>query len=122
MRDFPGLGLRRGDKLEPGAGLLDVADFDSASSFPVRAAFWRRDAESRVAFRNPLWDPEIGLTVASLAVDNLHTLFLGPALVFVGHCFWLFIDSDFWGLGDTASRDNRWHANLQNLRGLLRAF
>lgn len=122
VKDLPLLSLRKGYRLEPTADMLDVALFDEPRRFPLRATFWRRRAETRVAFRNPLWDPAIGLTMESLAVDILHTVYLGPALFFVGFVFWEILDGDFWRLGQGLSLDGRWRANVQNLRSLLREY
>lgn len=108
--------------LQPTAGMLDVALFDEPHRFPLRATFWRRHAETRVAFRNPLWDPSIGLTMERLAVDILHTVYLGLALFFVGCVFWEIIDGHLWRLGQGLPRDGRWQANAQNLRSFLREY
>lgn len=123
VKDIPTLGLLRGDRLEPHAGMLDVATFDTLDRFPANVKFWRRNAETRVSFRNPLWDKAgLGLSVENLAVDILHTVYLGPALAFVSFCLWYFIDSDLWGLGQGQSRDTRWQVNVQHLRNLLRSY
>lgn len=123
VKDFPKLGLRRGDRLEPHPGMLDVAEFDSILTFPTRALFWRRDAETRVQFRNQLWDPDgLGISIGSLAIDTLHTVYLGPVVVFLSFALWLLVDSDFWGLGRNKSKDSRWQANLQHLRTQMRKY
>lgn len=120
--DLPALGLRKGDRLEATPTLLDVGSFDKITDYPVEATFWRRDSETRVAFRNPLWDSEYGVTQDSLAIDILHTLFLGPALVLAGHVLWLFIDADVWGLGAGESREGRWQNNVQHLWMMIRSY
>ena len=120
-RDFPELGLLRGDRLEAGKWLLGVAKFDSVYYFPVPAYFWKQGVETRVTFCKALWDPTMVLRVDTLAVDSLRAVFLGPALIFVGTViFLLLVDCDFWGLAAGLARDARWQVNVQNLRMLLR--
>ena len=119
--DVGRLGLRKGDRLEPTPTLLDVADFDSVAEFPYTATFWRRDAESRVRHRNPLMDSSLGLTHERLALDLLHTLFLGPALVLVGHVFWFLIEHNVWRVGAGTAAD-RWQLSVQQLRTVLIAW
>lgn len=123
VRDLPSLGLRAGDRLEQSSSLWALADFDEARDFPLRARFWRRGAETRTAFRNPLWDESIGLSHDILAIDILHTLYLGPTLSLVGAVFWFVVDADLWGLAQgQRSRDGRWQVNIQNLRSLLMEY
>ena len=108
--------------MEPTRELLGVGAFDAASEFPLRATCWRRAAETRVSWRNPLWDSRLRLTHDTLAIDVLHTLYLGPCLFWVGHCLWYVIDADLWGLGANASEYDRWQLNIQRARSLLQAF
>jgi hypothetical protein len=93
---LPSLALRVNDRLEPSPELPDVGLLESVSVFPVKLVFWRKAAETRVRHRCPLMDPSIGLSHERLALDLLHTLFLGPALVFVGFVFWFLIELDVW--------------------------
>ena len=58
----------------------------------------------------------------SLAIDVLHTLYVGPCLAWVGHCVWIVIDADIWGLGANAPKDTRWQLNAQRARALLHTF
>lgn len=120
--DLPVLQLRKGDRLEPTPWMMDVAEFDDVTRFPFRAVFWRRSSETRVTFRNPLWDLDLGLQLEVLAIDILHTVYLGSALFFVGFCLWLFVDGDFWRLGENLSKDGRWQNNIQHLRTLMQEY
>ena len=91
MLDLPDLNLRAKDRLEPHPLLMDVDLFDRVAQFPYRALFWRRSLETRCRHRNPLWDPEIGITLERLMVDKLHTLHMGPAMSYVCHVLWQLI-------------------------------
>lgn len=122
-RDFPSLDLRAGDRLEQTWSLWDVSDFDQETRFPMRATFWRRAAETRTSFRNPLWDQAIGLSHDILAIDILHTLYLGPALTLVGEVFWYIVDANVWGLASSeTSKARRWQLNIQNLRNMMNEY
>ena len=81
--DYPPLQLRRGDRLEPCAALRDVWAFEDLAEFPCQLVWWRRAAESRARHRNPLLSPEIGLSPHRLALDKLHTVYLGVLSTFV---------------------------------------
>lgn len=97
--DLPDLHLLRKDRLEPHEGLPDVAAFDAISTFPCRVLFWRRSNETRCRHRNPLFDRAIGVTIDSLAVDKLHSLYLGPAQVWSCHALWKLLVSDVFETG-----------------------
>jgi len=81
IADYRALGLEAGDKLSPSSSLLDVADFDRAFADPsttsVSVVFWRPSKATRARWRNPLFDPTIGITVDTLSIDMLHTVFWG---------------------------------------------
>ena len=101
---IPALGLEKHDRLEPDRTLQDVgAGFDSLSAvpaaFPISVTFWRRAVESRARHRLPLFDPELGITLAILCVDILHCLWLGPAKDWCTAVLWSLIDHDVYGVG-----------------------
>ena len=83
--DLPRLGLRRGDRLEPGPDLVDVALFDSLEPGPAcNVTFWRRSLETMVRRRNPLFSEETGITPDKVFMpDWLHDLALGVDKWFV---------------------------------------
>ena len=98
VADVSSLSLRKGDRLQPSENLLDVGQFEQLQA-PCHAIFWRRSAETRARQRNPLFHEGVGITLASFAIDTLHTLYLGPALDYCCHCLWLLILYDVFGTG-----------------------
>jgi hypothetical protein len=102
--------------------LPDIGQFDDIVHFPFPITFWRPAAETRVRHRNPLMDSRIGVSHERLAIDLLHTLFLGPAVVLVGHCFWFLIEADAWNILGEHSPDDRRQMSIQQLRVQLWAW
>ena len=99
-RDYPPLGLLAGDRLEPSPYLGDVAKFEG---LPANATvrFWRVKLQSRVIHRNPLFDPTLGLSHQSCAVDKLHTVYLGVLQSWLLRVLWLLIDIHAFGIVGT---------------------
>ena len=60
--DYAFLGLEKGDRLEPHAALTNIEDFERISEFPVRVSFWRATEEQMAHHRNPLFNPNNGIT------------------------------------------------------------
>ena len=85
------LSLIPGDRLEPSPILLDVADFDLINTFPVVVIFWSVASQSRALHRNPLFSEELGVGLHSLAIDILHTLYLGVVARWVVAALWLLV-------------------------------
>ena len=100
--DIPRLSLRQGDRLEPHRGLQDTWLFDSIDTFPCAVLFWRPSHETRARHRLPRFDPSVGITVDTLMVDKLHTLYLGPAQTWSCHALWRLILVDAFNVGGTA--------------------
>ena len=96
-KGYEPLGLLKGDRLSPDENMHDVANFDTAFSDPAKinhtATFWRTSDETRTRWRNPLFAPEIGITTDILAIDLLHTLYLGVAKHFCMRVIWHLITS-----------------------------
>ena len=91
--------LRKGDRLEPGADLWDTADFDT-KPLPFTCIFWRPDNESLAKHRCPLMDEAIGITVETLMIDVLHTLYLhGVYARFCAVLFYALLRGDAWRVG-----------------------
>ena len=67
--------LRKGDRLEPKADLWDTSDFDT-KPLPFTCVLWRPGNESLDKHRCPLMDEAIGITIQTLMIDVLHTLYL----------------------------------------------
>ena len=65
--DFPALGLKKHDRLEPWMGLQDIGDeFDQlqpTAARPVRVCFWRRSEETATRHRSPLLDTVLHTSV-----------------------------------------------------------
>ena len=97
-RDLPDAGLLAGDRLEPCDSLPDPGDFELITVFPTTVVFWRSSETSLAHFRSPFWDVDLGLTPTSIpAIDLMHTLYLGPMLVWSMRVLWLFLDANIWG-------------------------
>ena len=88
VADLPTLALLKHDRLQPDLSLQDVGKFEDVTVFPVRVTFWRRSAETRTRHRNPVFDPLLGISVDTLCVDTLHSLYLGPAKDWCAHVLW----------------------------------
>ena len=90
---FEPLGLEKGDRLEPHAGMINYSQFDELQlDFPAGGTdvlFWRRRNETMVRHRNPIFNTAIGVVTKLLSIDALHTLNLG---VYQNYCMWM-----FWG-------------------------
>ena len=105
-QDFPALGLCKGDRLEPSACLLDIgAGFDNLD-FSLgqthRVLFWRPVRETVCQHRNPLFDRHSGTTlgitpVRSVAIDMLHTFYLGILHAFCSFLVWECLRARIWG-------------------------
>lgn len=97
-----------GDRLVPSATLLDIEKLDS-KAVPFVVVFWRARYEApggacldAVINRNPMFDPALGTNpVRTLAIDNLHTGYYGPAMRFTSSVIWRALLSNPWGLGGT---------------------
>jgi len=84
-----GTQLQANDRLEPSVGLPDVGELENVELFPANIVFWRLRNESLTRHRNPVFDPEIGITPKrSLVVDLLHAFYLGILLVWCRFVIW----------------------------------
>ena len=88
--DMVFLGLKRGDRLDPSPHLVNPNMFESAEP-PFEAVFWRRHCDNRrrctdwVMHRSPVFDLALGTSpTRTLAIDSLHTVYLGPCLRWTG--------------------------------------
>lgn len=114
--DIPELDLLRNDRVEPHPQMQDVAMLDHAKT-PCWVLFWRKASETRCRHRNPLLDPALGLGLDALMVDSLHTLYLGPAQVWVCHTLWQLILADVF---ETGTKGETLHAvSVQRIRSQL---
>jgi hypothetical protein len=123
MYALPALHLEEGDRLEPTPAMIDVADFDSATTFPLRAVFWRRTSETAARHRAPIFSEGCGVTIEKvMAIDSLRTLSLGVFKVFVGHVFWKILQSDVFGIPSFHNASERHQLILLRLRAALFKF
>ena len=96
-----GLGLRAGLRLEPSSGLTNVGDFENISVFPYPVVFWSVRDESLTRHRNPMFQDHLGVSVRTLTVDTLHTLYLGIINSFCCFVLWRILLGRFWAKGTT---------------------
>ena len=83
--------LLPGDRLEPNVLLPDVSQLESLR-LPARVLFWRVSCETMAQHRCPLFAQCIGVSlVSSVCVDLLHTLHLGPMLIWCREAMWLLL-------------------------------
>jgi hypothetical protein len=73
---IPELNLDKGDRLEPSRSLRDVGLLATVP-LPLHIIFWKLSAQTKTKHRNPLFLDDTGITMATLAIDILHTLHLG---------------------------------------------
>jgi len=102
LRDgYAPLGLQKGDRLEPHSGLPNIEAFETISEFPVRVLLWRATSERMTHHRNPLFNPETGITPnRTCALDWLHTLSLGCFQMWCGFAMHRMFGVDFWRTGE----------------------
>ena len=98
--NLPEVNLLAGDRLEPSANLVDVADLERMCKKPgetVELTFWRCGEETMCSHRCPLWDASLGITAPDVVVfDTLHTLNLGVMQLFVKCALWKLIKAGAW--------------------------
>ena len=110
--DIEELGLKAGDRLEPGPGLRNIGNFETQEigehGFDV--VFWRatKDDQGRINdrahHRCPLFGAALGITPQSaMQIDTLHTLYLGALQKYVQAVCWNAIDSDVFHVGGPKS-------------------
>ena len=105
MREsYPRLNLRAYDRLEPNQRLPDVGKFDDMVIPPggKMVLFWRLTNETICLRRCPLFDRPSGMKIGitprrSLAVEIMHTIFLGPMQNLCQHIMWKILMSGHWG-------------------------
>jgi hypothetical protein len=88
--------LAADDRLEPSEMLSDIAMLDEMAT-PARVVFWRCCEESISRHRNPLFDPELGISISSLAVDTLHCVYLGVLNTWCYIVLWFILSSGLYG-------------------------
>lgn len=91
VRDVVELGLEKGDRLEPGLDVYDVALFE-LTAMPFQCVFWRLQRDDRLLHGSLLWTIP-GATVACIAVDLLHSWHLGGLSDYIGAALWCVVQS-----------------------------
>ena len=108
--------LRKGDRLEPGADLWDTSDFDT-KPLPFTCIFWRPGNESLAKHRCPLMDEGIGITIETLMIDVLHTLYLhGVYARFCAVLFMTLLRGDAWRVGGAQTEEVMLKRGISRLR------
>lgn len=120
--DLPSVGLKAGDRLEPSRSLMDVGEFESLRApFPT-VVFWRRAAETRMRHRNPIFSQTIGVSIDNIAIDLLHTIYLGVCLDFGARCVWACFGADIYRIGPGKTTEEIESMSLMRLRTDLLQF
>ena len=95
--DVPEADLKRGDRLDPSHGLPDIRKLRT-KQIPFTATFWRttRDWDKRITdhiiHHCPLFSRKLETSPArSLALDSLHTVYLGPIVRWNSAALWRII-------------------------------
>ena len=117
----PSCGLLAHDRLEPFAGLPDVAQSESIE-LPRQLLFWRRTQETRSRRRNPILSEQLGVTPATFAEDTLHALFLGVFLEFVKFALWFLINAGVWTHVEAQNEEEILRASVMGIRSELWAW
>ena len=111
----PHIGLLKGDRVEPSPQLPDTKLLEE-QEVPCTVLFWRRSRETAARHRNPIFDPEIGLTIKSLKVDSLHCLALGVWQVVLSAILAAIVAHDVYGaaaMGATTVESREHHTFQQ---------
>ena len=113
--------LLAGDRLEPSGLLPDVGLFQSLK-LPARVLFWRASCETMCQHRCPLFAQCIGVSlVSSVCVDLLHTLHLGPMLIWCREAMWFLLLAKIWGSLE-GSEGEAIRVALMSLKGELQRW
>ena len=93
----PELGLQMGDRLCPNPLLQDVGKFEALVP-PCDVLFWRFGNATMTHHRNPIFCAATGVTIATLALDSLHTLHLGVYKDYCMAAIWALLLADIYGM------------------------
>jgi hypothetical protein len=121
IEDVPCLSLKARDRLEPSTTLPDVGMFEQLI-LPVTVLFWRVSQETLCNHRCPLFSDRIGVNPCdTISLDLLHTLYLGPLLLWSRKVIWLFLLSLVWARHEN-TMDGRIKTNLKCFKAELVAW
>jgi hypothetical protein len=119
--DLPEYKLLKGDRLEPSVEVQDTHDFESLP-LPVTLTFWRPSAGGMTHHRNPLFAPDIHVSLQdTIAIDWLHTFSLGIFQDFVGTLVNTLISKNAWAVPQ-ATADTTRKLSISRLQAGLFAF
>ncbi|CAE7761127.1 unnamed protein product [Symbiodinium sp. CCMP2456] len=95
---FPLLGLRKGNRLEPSASLLDVDKFMQLTT-PFSCTFYTGGPHGRILHQSPFLKIP-GVTLDCWCIDVLHTWHFGPLSSYIAHSLRLLISSSVYRPAD----------------------
>jgi hypothetical protein len=121
VTNFSEFGLQLGDRLEPSTAVPNVGAFELLA-VPFIATFWRPCLQTRAKHRNPILMGELGITVASIAIDVLHTLNLGVYKHWVMLVFWYIIDINYYKLNPKLATEEKFQLSVMRLGDDLDKF
>ena len=97
---FHALQLAEGDRVEPSSLMPDVFEILEARvlDYPMFVLFWRPSNEYMCHHRCPLFSKQLRITCDdSIAIDTLHTFYLGPLHGFSILLLWSLFAARSWG-------------------------
>ena len=93
-RDFEGLGLKAGDRIEPSPWHHDIGDL----SMPMKLTCWRVNSETMTRHRNPLFGELAGMSIDNLGIDVMHTCSMGVYQCYLAELVWDLFDENCYSL------------------------
>ena len=114
--------LLKGDRVEPVDG--GVGDWQQLyeESPLTKLCFWRVKKETMTKHRNPLFDSAIGTDIWNImAVDCMHTWFLGIMQQFLAALLWELIKCNI-SKSTSSAAENRHQENMAELNRQLQSF
>ena len=115
--------LQGGDRLSPTATLIDVGLIDewAGKDLPKQLVFWRRN-QTRVLWRNPVFDESIDAGPQRMIVDSLHALNLGSLNRFAQELVWVMMWSSVWCTRAGRAQAEWMALSCQGIRTELKAW
>ena len=112
MADFARLGVQAKDRLDPSDMLPDVDKLEQLAT-PCVLKIWRpnyvggNQIVDPIVHRCPIFVKSLGISPASMGVDDLHSLYKGPVERFNAAVLWRLILNNPWGVtGNEAQRQD----------------
>eukprot|EP00959_Pyramimonas_sp_CCMP1952_P129139 2700431-Pyramimonas_sp.AAC.3 len=110
ISEFPGLGLDRHDRLDPSSSMVNPNLFEKYD-LPFEVVFWRTHYDITgkvnkdwVIHRSPVFSRALGTNpVRSLAIDSLHTVYMGTMMALVAAILMRLLRANPW----QAPEDNK---------------